>query len=104
MSAFQSDAFQSDAFQIYGGTTSFNVYTLSPGGTLTFSGTALFTHIKTYAPSGALTFSGTAIEVHVKIYLPSGLVQFTGSAPLQFLPNGIQLATTKLPMTGAGQT
>lgn len=64
-----------------------NTYTLSPGGSFTFSGSSNVLKTKQYSPSGSITFSGTAPELKTKVQVPSGLVTFSGTASLT-LTNG----------------
>jgi hypothetical protein len=61
-----------------GGTT----FTLSPGGTVSFTGSSLEIKTKIYAPSGAFALSGTDSFLKEHVYLPSGTVSFNGVAPL----------------------
>jgi hypothetical protein len=64
-----------------GGTT----YILSPGGTVTFTGTATYNRQKVYTlvPSGTVIFSGAAAFARNKVYTltPSGTVNFSGTSP-----------------------
>jgi hypothetical protein len=79
-------------------------FTLNPSGGITFSGSYTHSNDKTYAPSGVLTLSGNTTYSHLRNYAPNGAITFSGTNTLRFLPLGVEIVTTKLPMTGAGQT
>jgi hypothetical protein len=64
-----------------------NTYTLSPGGSFTFSGSSSVIKTKQYSPSGSVTFSGTATELKTKIQVPSGNITYSGTASIT-LTNG----------------
>lgn len=64
-----------------------NIYTLSPGGTLTFSGSATELKEKVLQPSGNITFSGTSPQIKDKVLSLSGLITFSGNAGIT-LSNG----------------
>jgi hypothetical protein len=79
-------------------------YTITPSGGITFAGTNTLARERTAVVSGSVTFSGTNEFTHIKTYLPNGAITFSGTNSMQFLPFGSAVPTTKLPMTGAGQT
>lgn len=79
-------------------------YTITPSGGITFSGTVVEARERTYAVSGSVTFSGTNEFTHITTYAPTGAITLSGTNPVTFLPGGAAPATTRLPMTGAGQT
>lgn len=79
-------------------------FTFTPNGGISFGGANVFLQDRVFAPTGAVTFSGDAITNHTINYIPSGPVTFSGTTVIQFLPEGSEVSTTKLPMTGAGQT
>jgi hypothetical protein len=68
---------------ISGGT----IYTLSPGGTLTFSGSSTELKTKVLQPGGTITFSNTSPLIKIKTLGLSGLISFSGSSSLT-LSNG----------------
>jgi len=100
-----------------GGTT----YTLSPGGTITFSGTGgqireriqiatgnitfsgavELLRTRTMVPTGDITFSGSATETRIRVIAPTGQITFTGTAPL-IDPNAVGGVTTWRTLTGMG--
>ena len=61
-------------------TTNTTTYTLTPGGFLTFSGTAIPLHQHTQFPSGSIVFSGVALQLHNKIQIPTGFIVYSGAA------------------------
>lgn len=61
-------------------TTNTATYTLTPGGFLTFSGTAIPLHQHTQFPSGSIVFSGVALQLHNKIQIPTGFIVYSGAA------------------------
>jgi hypothetical protein len=61
-----------------GGTT----YTLSPGGTVTFSGSSPFAREKVISAGGTVTFNGAATLIKTKVLSVVGSVIFSGSAPI----------------------
>ena len=79
-------------------------YTITPSGGITFSGDNTEARVRTNEVSGSITFSGTNEFTHIKTYVPTGAITFSGTNPLTFLPEGVLPVTTRLPMTGAGQT
>jgi hypothetical protein len=79
-------------------------FTFTPSGGVVFSGTNVFLQDKVISAGGTLTFSGEATTSHTINYELSGAITFSGTTVIQFLPEGSTVSTTKLPMTGAGQT
>lgn len=61
-----------------GGTT----YTMSPGGTITFSGTVAQRREHVQPGSGSITFSGTVAQRLTRAFSPSGSITFSGTVPL----------------------
>jgi len=59
-----------------------------------------------YSPTigGSLDFTGDAIQYAELSIEGTGSLDFSGTATVAFLPEGSEQLTTKLPMTGAGQT
>ncbi len=79
--------FEQRSRSVFVGAGSSNTYTLSPGGSFTFSGSSSVIKTKQYSPSGSVTFSGTAAELKTKIQVPSGNITYSGTASLT-LTNG----------------
>jgi len=71
------------------------VYTLSPGGTVSFTGTSPELREKMLTPSGSFVLSGFSSFLREHAYLPSGTVSFSGTAPIS------QAATYVLSISGS---
>lgn len=71
-----------------GGTT----YTMTPGGTITFTGTVLQRREHVQAISGSISFSGTSSQLLTRVFSPSGSITFSGDNSLLrtrlFTPSG----------------
>lgn len=72
---------------LFNSTSNANIYTLSPGGTLTFSGSSIELKTKVLQPGGTITFSNTSPLLKIKTLGLSGLISFSGSSSLT-LSNG----------------
>ena len=48
----------------------------------------------TISPSGSINFTGTNIQTHEKVTLPTGNVSFTGSAAITFVPGIVTYTIT----------
>lgn len=59
-----------------------------PSGGITFSGTADVQRTFVLAPAGQITFSGTVPLIRTSILTPSGSVFFSGTGSIIFLPDG----------------
>lgn len=77
-----------------------------PTGNISFSGSTSLIKGKIFISTGVLQFSGTNLFIKTKNIIPTGVIQFSGTAPYIFTSNGIGNSgiTTRLPLTGAGQT
>lgn len=87
---------------VYSGTTSqtkTRVYV--PTGNVTYSGTAPNVKTRVYVPTGDITFTGTAAEIKTKVYVPTGTIDFSGTAAL--INPALVTNTTLLPLTGVGK-
>lgn len=83
------------------GTNETNRYhLLVPQGNITLSGNAMELRTRSVLPVGSVEFSGNANTAEVKVFSPSGLVTFNGTAQL-YMP-GMEIESTKLPLTGVG--
>lgn len=71
-----------------GGTT----YTMTPGGTITFTGTVLQRREHVQPISGSIAFSGTSSQLLTRVFSPSGSISFSGTNDLLrtrlFTPSG----------------
>lgn len=83
------------------GTNETNRYhLLVPQGNVTLSGNAKELRTRAVLPVGSVEFLGEANVAEVKVFSPSGLVTFSGTAQL-YMP-GMEIESTKLPLTGVG--
>jgi hypothetical protein len=65
-----------------GGTT----YTISPSGSVAFSGAVPLLRTRVQSASGTVTFSGASSLLRTRTQVPSGTVTFSGAAPITFVP------------------
>lgn len=63
-------------------------FTISPSGSIVFSGSVSQIHEKNISPSGSIVFSGTNQQVHEKIFTPTGNILFSGGASIIYVPSG----------------
>ena len=63
---------------------------ISPSGSVIFSGTAPVIDTNTYqiTPSGEIVFSGTPDQIHEKIIAAGGTITFNGTGGVIYLPAG----------------
>jgi len=54
-------------------------YTITPSGSIVFSGGVSQVRDRTLAPSGAIAFSGAPVQIHTRVQIPSGSVTLSGA-------------------------
>lgn len=83
-----------------------NTYTLSPGGTLTFSGTLNLLRERQLVPTGSIVFSSSAGFLRERILVPVGSIVFSGVAALLrtrlFTPSGQIVFSGTAPISNSG--
>lgn len=83
------------------GTNETNRYhLLIPQGNISLSGNAVERRVRSVLPTGSIDFEGDTTIAEVKIFAPNGTITFNGTAQL-YMP-GMEIESTKLPLTGVG--
>lgn len=79
-----------------------NVYTLNPGGTITYSGAAALIKERLQPASGLIEFNGSAPLIRERILVPTGDIVFSGTAPITFTSGNTYIITPTGGITYSG--